>query len=181
MNSPRKIGVFLCFFVLTSCYESLDFNQLDKFVAKPVFTSALNYFSVVPSQFLSSSNTQELSISDVTDIKGLQNSPFIDDVIKIDFNAEIKNELDRTVTITVELLDYNNKPTYSFTDIIVESKKIDFVYLEEIDVASNPKILKTSKVKVTLSLENTGTSININDTSKFEFKSSVTLFIESSI
>ena len=181
MKSPHKISIVLCFLLLTSCYESLDFKQLDNLVAKPVFTSALNYFSIVPSQFLRSSNTQELSISDVTDIKGLQNSPFIDDVIKIDFNAEIKNELDRTVSITVELLDNRNLPTYTFTDIIVETKNLDFLYSEEIDVASNPEILKTSKVKVTLSLENTGTPINTSDTSEFEFKSSVTLYIESSI
>jgi hypothetical protein len=181
MNSPHKISIVLCFFLLTSCYESLDFKQLDDFVAKPVFTSALNYFSIVPSQFLRSSNTQELSISDVTDIKGLQDSPFIDDVIKLDFNAEIKNELDRSVTITIELLDRFNQTAYSFTDIVVESKDIDFIYLEEVLVAANPNVLNSSKVKVTLSIENTGDPINISDTSKFEFKSSVTIYIESGI
>lgn len=177
MIFPKKVCIILGFLALGSCYESLDFKQLNNFVVKPVFTAALNYFSIVPSQFISSNGTQQISISDITDINGLQD--ITNDVVRLEFNAEIKNELDRGVTITVDFLDRISRLTYSFTSIFVESNDLNYIYFEAIDVLTYPNILNTSKVKVTLELENTGTPLNADDTSEFEFKSSVTLFIES--
>ena len=100
--------------------------------------------------------------------------------MRLEFNAEIKNELDRDVTINVDFLDRISRLTYSFTAIIVDSNDLDYIYLEAIDIVSYPDILNTSKVRVRLELENTGVPLNPMDTSEFEFKSSVTLFIESS-
>jgi hypothetical protein len=180
MFPPKKIRVVLYLILLTSCYESLDFKQLNEFLVKPVFTLALNYFSIVPSQFISSNGTQQISISDITDIKGLQDVYITNDIVRLEFNAEIKNELDRGVTITVEFLDRISRLTYSFKAIIVDSKDLEYTYLETIDIVSYPDILNTSKVRVKLELENTGAPLNLDDTSEFEFKSSVTLFIESS-
>lgn len=181
MRPQKKISILICFFILTSCYESLDFKQINNFVSKPIFTSALNYFTLVPGQFFNSSGVQEVSVSDVTDIKGLDNAYTSRYVVKMDFNAEIKNELDRGVTIQVEFLDKNSASVYTFTPIKVASKDLNYRYLEEITLASTPNLLKTSKVKVTLTLENTGTVLNPLDKSKFVFKSSVTLYIESKI
>jgi hypothetical protein len=180
MISPKKISLVLGLFLLISCYESLDFKQLNEFLVKPVFTLALNYFSIVPSQFISSNGTQQISITDVTEIKGLQDVYITNDIVRLEFNAEIKNELDRGVTINVDFLDRISRLTYSFTAITIESNDLDYIYLEAIDIVAYPDILNTSKVRVRLELENTGVPLNPNDTSEFEFKSSVTLFIESS-
>ena len=180
MMAPKKVCIILCFLMFCSCYESLDFKQLNNLVAKPVLTASLNYFSIVSSQFISSNGTQQISISDITDIRGLQDLYITNDVVSLEFNAEIKNELDRGVTITVEFLDRISRLTYSFTSVSVESNDLNYIYFEAIDVLSYPNIVNTSKVKVTLALENTGTPLNPDDTSEFEFKSSVTLFIESS-
>ena len=180
MIPPKKICIFLSIFLITSCYESLDFKQLNKLLIKPVFTLSLNYFSIIPSQFISSNGTQQISISDITDIRGFQDVYITNDIVRLEFNAEIKNELDRDVTINVDFLDRISRLTYSFTAIIVDSNDLDYIYLEAIDIVSYPDILNTSKVRVRLELENTGVPLNPMDTSEFEFKSSVTLFIESS-
>ena len=57
---------------------------------------------------------------------------------------------------------------------------MSYTYLEEIIIEDNPLILNTKKVKITAELENTGIQLNLNDPSEFEFKSSVTMYIESS-
>ena len=176
----KKISILICVFLCTSCYESLDFKQLNNFVVKPVFTIALNYFSIVSSSFINSNGIQQTSISDITDIRGLQDFNIANDIVKMEFNSEIKNEFDRKVTITVDLLDETSRLTYSFTAIVVEPQDLKFIYLEAIDIASYPDILNTSKVKVTAEIENTDSSLNPEDTSEIEFKSSITLFIESS-
>ncbi|SDR73162.1 hypothetical protein SAMN05216503_0655 [Polaribacter sp. KT25b] len=181
MKPPIKISVLFCIFLLTSCYESLDFNQLDDQVSKPVFTSAITYFTFVPAQFFDSNGNQKLFISDITNFYGFQNSYIKENLVKIDFNAEIKNEFDREVTLQVEFLNRNNAVVYSFTPIIVKKENLNYIYYKEIEIVSNPTILETEKVRITARLENTGSSLNANDTREFEFKSSVTIYIESSI
>ena len=181
MKSPIKTGIIVCFFVLTSCYESLDFNQLDNFVSKPVFTFSLNYFSLVPSQFFSPSGVQESTISDVTNLEIFQYDNSTIDIVKLDFNAEIKNDFDREVTISVEFLDNENRVVHTLNSMTVTSKNLIYKYFEEIEIASNPDLLNSIKVKISIELEDTGTSLDPNDTSEFEFKSAVTLYIESSL
>lgn len=179
MKLPNKISVIICFLVFSSCYESLDLNQLDNYVHKPVITSALTYFKMAPKQFFDANGVQQNTRTDITDFKAFDNAFVRNNLVKTQFKAEIKNELDRDVTIQVEFLDQNDNTIYTFTPILVQEKDLNFTYIEEIDIASNQNVLNTLKVKITAALENTGTQLNPNETSEFEFKSSVVLFFES--
>jgi hypothetical protein len=181
MKSLFKISIFLCFFVLSSCYESLDFNQVDDYVSKPVFTSALTYFTLFPTQFFDSNGNQKNSVSDITNFDGFQNKFVKDNLVKLDFNAEIKNEFDREVIIQIDLLNNNNAITYVFDPIIVESGSLNYLFFKEIEIATNRNILNTEKVRITVSANYTGVPMNANDISEFKFKSSLTAFIEASI
>jgi hypothetical protein len=181
MKTPIKVSILLCFFVLSSCYEILDFNQLDDQVSKPVFTSALTYFTFVPAQFFDSNGNQKNSISDITNFYGFQNTYVKENLVMLYFNAEIKNEFDRDVTIKIDLLNNNNAVMYAFDPIIVESGDLNYLFFNEIVIASNRNILNTEKVKITITIDDTGVPMNANDTSEFVFKSSVVAFIESSI
>ena len=96
------------------------------------------------------------------------------------FNAEFKNEFDRDVTIEISFLNENNREVYTFTKIAVESLDINPpAYEEEIDIILQPEILTASKVKIRASLEDIGVQMNPNEKTEFEFKSSITLFVES--
>ncbi len=181
MKSLQKISLILSFFMLSSCYESLDFNQVENYVHKPIVTSALTYFKVLPFQFFDTSNVQQSQIQDVTDFKIFETNYIKDNLARIDFNVEIKNEFDREVTFNVEFLNNSNNVVYTFTPIVVQSNDLDFMYLETILIASNQNVLNAGKVRITAILENTGVALNPSDTSEFEFKSSVTLYIESEI
>jgi hypothetical protein len=181
MKAPIKVIILLCFFLLASCYESLNFNEVEDYVSKPVFTSALTYFTLFPTQFFDSNGTQKNSVSDITNFYGFQNTYVKDNLVKLDFSAEIKNEFDREVIIQIDLLNKNNAVTYAFDPIIVESGNLDYIFFKEIEIALNRNILNAEKVRITVGIDDTGAAMNANDTSEFEFKSSVTLFIESSI
>lgn len=181
MKPPVKISVLFCIFLLTSCYESLDFNQLDDQVSKPVFTSALTYFTFVPAQFFDYNGNQKNSISDLSNFYAFQNTYVRDNLVTLNFNAEIKNEFDREVTIQVDFLNTNNSVTYAFMPIIIEKGNLNYTFFEEIEIALHPIILETERVRITARIENTSSPMNVQDTSEFVFKSSVTAFIESSI
>ncbi|WP_445750018.1 hypothetical protein [Polaribacter sp.] len=180
MKSSSKFAIIASFFMLISCAESLDFNQIDDYVYKPIFTGSLTYFTVVPADFFDSSGTiQQNSISETTNFDALQSQFVKENLVKLDLDVAIKNEFNREVTIRVEFLN-NNVTVYTFTPIVIQGNTLNFKYNEEIEIAANPSILNTTQVKITAELENTGIQMNLNDPSEFEFKSSVTMYIESS-
>lgn len=180
MPPIKKISIGLMFLILISCYNSLDIDQLDDLAIKPVFTSSLTYFTVTQAQFFSASGVQ-INIDDFSAFEIFENNLVRENVIKIDFNAEIRNEFDRKVTIIIDFLDDNNKLTYSSTTIVIEANVNLHTYLEEIIVNNNPNIINTSQVRINAALEDTGIPLNANDTSEFEFKSSITLHMESTL
>ena len=180
MKYSSKFSVIASIFLFFSCAESLDFNQIDDYVNKPIFKASLTYFTVVPADFFDSTGTiQQNSISETTNFDALQSQFVKDNLVKLDLDVAIKNEFDREVTIRVEFLN-NNVTVYTFTPIIIKGNTLNYKYLEEIEIASNSAILNTTQVKITAELENTGIQLNLNDPIEFEFKSSVTMYIESS-
>ncbi|MGK0449272.1 MAG: hypothetical protein ACJA2M_003077, partial [Polaribacter sp.] len=113
-------------------------------------------------------------------INGLQNLLTEEYIVKLDFNAEIKNELDRGVTFTVAFLNSNSDVVHTFTPIVIGAEVLNYTYLEEVEIVFNRGLLDSNKVRITAELENTGVPLDSNDIREFVFKSSVTLYIESS-
>jgi hypothetical protein len=182
MNPLKKVSIILSLFLISSCAEDLDFNQLDDYVFKPVFTSALTYFTVLPFQFFDSNGIQQNSREDITEFDLFQDNTIIDNVVKMVFNAEFKNEFDRDVHIEIEFLTDNNLSVYAFTPVFVESRDTNPPpYEAEIIFATNPDIFRATKVRIRASLENVGTPMNPFDTAEFELKSSITLFVQSDL
>jgi hypothetical protein len=181
MKAPKIITLLLTLFIVIGCAETLDFNQIEDYTLKPVFTTALVSFKAKPIQFFDSTGTiQNNSVSDVFEFKGFDESYLRNNVVKFIFNAEFKNEFDRDVTIQVDFLNSSNIIIYSFSPIFVESFDVNPPpYEEEIIIASNPQVVNATQVKITALLENTTTQLNPADPIEFSIKSSVTLFIES--
>lgn len=179
MKPLKKTISFLCILLLFSCTEKLDFNQLDDYELTPVFTSSLAYFTILPIQFYDSTGTiEQTEVTDLSDFRVFENSFLKNNLIKLDFNVEVKNEFDREFTISVEFLDDNENITYQFQAINISANNLDYKYLEEIDVLVNANIKNTTKVKIKAEIESSTTPLNINDTSEFEFKSAVTLHLK---
>lgn len=180
MNPLKKISVLLSFILIASCSEKLEFNQIEDYKLKPVLTAALTFFTVQPFQFFDKNGVQQNSREDITDFLLFENNSISNNLVKVVFNAEFRNEFDRDVSIQIGFLDENNVEVYSFTTIVVDSLDINPPsYEEEIVIATVPEILTAKKVKIRAALEDTGSPMNPNDTTEFEFKSSITLFIES--
>ncbi|WP_439132550.1 hypothetical protein [Polaribacter sp.] len=178
MNPLKKASVLLGFLLLTSCAENLNFSQIKDYVLQPILTSSLTFFSVQPSQFFDSNGVQQNSRQDITEFDLFQDSIISDNVVKMVFNATFKNEFDRGANIKIDLLNSSDDVVYNFSSIFIERRDLNPpAYEEEIILASNPDIFTATKVRIIASLENTGKPMNPLDTSEFEFKSSVTLFI----
>lgn len=181
MKFLKIIALVFLFFTIQSCYEKLNFNQVDEIVYRPIFTSSLTNFTLLPAQFFNNQGIQQNSVSDSTTFDLLQDDLLQKEMFKIDFYAEMKNEFDRDLTINVQFLDENNSIVYNFSPIQVPSSTTNTTYLEEILINQNPAILNTVRVLISVELEHTGTQMNPNSTDEFELKSSITAYIESEI
>ena len=185
MKSSKKISFILSLFLIVSCSDSLDFNQLEDYVIKSKQTAPLIYFTAVPAQFFDTTRTiQQNSISDsavISDFNDFQNNLIRGRVVKIVLNAELRNAFDRDVVVQIEFLD-KNIVIYSFKPIIVSNNHKNFLpFEEEIIVASNSNVLNTAQIRVTVALKNIGIQRNPNDINEFEFKSAITLYLESNL
>jgi hypothetical protein len=185
MKSPKKISFIISLFLIVSCSDSLDFNQFEDYVPKSKYTTPLIYFTVFPAQFFDSTRTiQQNSISDsavISDFDDFQDNLIRGRVVKIVLNAELRNAFDRDVIVQIEFLD-ENAVIYSFRPIIVTNNHRNFLpFEEEIIIASNSNVLNTAQIRVTVTLENIDIQMNPNDMSEFEFKSAITLFLESNL
>lgn len=180
INSLKNISILLCFLLITSCYKSLDFNQIEDYKLKPVLTAALTFFKVNPFQFFDGNGVQQNSITEIVEIDLFQDEFIIDNVIKMVFNAEFKNEFDRDVSIQVDFLDDDNIEVHKFKLVFVESGNVNPPpYEDELLLEANSDIFNATRVRITASLEDIGTQMNPNASTEFEFKSSITLFVES--
>ena len=180
MSLKKIFPLLLCVLVTFSCADDLDFSQVNDYSATPEYTGSITYFTILPIQFFDQSGVQQTEKTDVTAFRIFDNSYLRDNLVKVDFYVEIKNEFDRGFTIQIDFLDDNdsNLPTHIFKEINVSANNLDYKFNETIEVSSNPNIKKTTRVRVKVKVDTSTTPLNPSDTSEFEFKSSAKIYID---
>jgi len=179
MNFSKIISFLLCVVLLTSCSQKLDFSQIEDYIASPVYTSSLTYFTLTPSKFLDPITGDEIDIpADVSDFRVFENEYIRKNLVKAIFNLEIKNELDRDISVQFNFLDGANNPVYQFEQLNISAHNLNFLFEETIEISTNPNILNTTRFSVKINLSPSTIPLDLNDPREFEFKSTVTLFIE---
>jgi hypothetical protein len=179
MNFFKKISFVLCVLFVISCSQKLDFSQIEEYIASPIYTSSLAYFKVTSSNFIDADTGNEIDLpADVSDFRVFENEYIKQNLVKAIFNVEIKNELNRDVVLEFALLDDDNNLVYQFEQLNITANTLDFMYEETLEIGTNENILNTTRVSVKMYLSSSAIPLEPNDTSEFEFKSAVTLFIE---
>jgi hypothetical protein len=179
MNFSKRISFVLCVLFVISCSQKLDFSQIEDYIASPIYTSSLTYFKVTPGNFIDAATGNEIELpADISDFRVFENEFIRKYLVKAVFNVEIKNELDRDITLQFNILDDTNNPVYQFEQLNITANTLDFIYEETLEISTNENILNATRISIKINLSPSITSLDINDTSEFEFKSAVTLFIE---
>ena len=178
MSSKKFLPLLFLFLTIVSCVDDLDFDQINDYSATPEFTAALTSFRILPFQFFNSSGIQETERTDITDFRIFQNSYLRDKLVKLDFNLEIKNEYNRAFILQIDFLNSNNSITHRFQEIRINANTLDYKFLEEIVVSTNQNIKNTSKVRITVQLEDPLLAIDPNGTEELELKSSLKFYLD---
>ena len=173
--------VLLLFLVQTSCVKDVDFDQASGFTLTPVFRSAFTYFTATPAKFYDSTGTiQQTSITDTGTIDFFQNQFVEESLVQLDFLVEASNQFNRDITISIRFLNESNIPLYILTPLNISSGELSFSNTEVINLRLNPQVFSTTKIEITAEVEDTGTPLDINDTSEFNFQSALVFYVERS-
>ncbi|ARV16681.1 hypothetical protein [Polaribacter sp. SA4-12] len=176
--SPKKlIPILFYLLAITSCVGNLDFTQIEDYSVTPEYTVSLTYFTILPFQFFNQSGIQEFEKTDITDFRIFENSYIRKNLVKVDFNVEIKNEFDRDFTLQIAFLDDNNNLTHSFKEIKVKANNLNYKFDETVEVSTNSNIKNTTKVRVTV-IDISAKPLDALGTTEFEFKSSAKIYID---
>lgn len=177
MSLKKLIPILFCFLAITSCVDNLDFSQIEDYSVSPEYTVSLTYFSILPFQFYNLAGNQESQKTDITDFRVFQNSYIRKNLVKVDFNVEIKNEFDRDFTLQIDFLNENMNLTHSFNELKVNANNLNYTFDETVEVRTNPNIKNTTRVRVIV-IDNSSAPIDPSDTTEFDFKSSAKIYID---
>jgi hypothetical protein len=179
LQKIKKVSsLFFCLMTITSCVEELDFTQLDDYRATPVFTTSAVYFTIFPYQFFDRSGVQINEIEEATDIDIPTNNFLRRKTVRIDFNAQISNELEADFILQIQLLDADYTPIYETKEMLVKANDLTYEFNETFDLRSNPELkeIKGSRLKI----KNNTPSVKLNpkDNTKLQFTSSYDIYLD---
>ncbi|QTD36956.1 hypothetical protein JL193_12580 [Polaribacter batillariae] len=178
MTKLRKtffLIIALCFF---SCYQSLDFDQLEDYVITPSYTTALATFSI---NALALTSPPATEITEKTNFEIFKNTFFRDYSVRLDFEFEIINEINRDFVLEITLLDENDFEIYQLQDLNISANERDFEQKEIIDIIVNPNVKDFTRVEILLRLQDPTIPISTLDNGTIKLKSAATIYLEKSL
>lgn len=181
-NNRNAPLLLILIYLLTSCVDNIDFDQIDDFSASPVYKSTLVFFTVNQIDFFDVVNSVELvtPLNDTSDFTILKSNFIRENLIKVELEFKIVNKFDRDFKVNISFLDVNNNVTHSFNEFHVAAENDSFTQTEEVIVASNQSFLSSTKVKVVIELSPSanGSVIDPNNFQTLEFNSAGTFYLK---
>ena len=165
--------------LIVSCVDNADFNQIQVDL-EPIVNTPLVYFELDQLDFLDDTGVTEVTlVSDVTDIDVFQTNIFRENLTRLDLFVNIQKDFPRGFRVKVIFLNDNLVPTYQLQDILFSSSSSELDSRQNIEIADNPDILNTTKMRVELEL--LGPSSNAVDPDvqwDLEFKSAGVFYLD---
>lgn len=188
MKSPKILSVTFCTILFFSCSKPLDFDQLNQYSPEQVISVPFVLFTVNDTDFETPAGQPLDSIFEKSDFKILDGEFFQKSLVKLDFDFEIKNGIDRDFTIKVILreLDLDNSNS-SITGLEVHTIPLKVTasntnFIEQVVVTAEdvPGLSKFQRVEVRLVLDSSG-PIKSSQLGDLEFKSGITIHLKTKL
>ncbi|MFO7673434.1 MAG: hypothetical protein R6V74_06990 [Lutibacter sp.] len=177
MKIKKILATALVILFLMGCTKDVDFNQLEDANIHTTFISTLIYLNLAAPDFLNDLNQEIKVTSDFID------PPITDDtkpyLEKVEFTVVTKNTFNRNFKLSITFYDAFGAPIYVLQPIInVPENSSELTTMIEIPKQDIAIIYNTKYFGFTvfLSPSTDGSVISINDTSRFDLKSSAKLF-----
>jgi len=187
MKSPKMLSVILCTILFFSCSKPLDFDQFNNFSPDQIVKLPFVLFTVSDTDFENPTTEQLLdSIFEKSDFKILEGDFFKKSLVKLDFDFEIENGINRDFTIKVilrelDLDDSNDSVTgYEVHTITLPIEAGNENFKEKVVITTDdvPELFKFQRVEVRLVLDDSG-SIQPSEAGTIKFESEITVYLDS--
>ena len=186
MKLPSKLILIAFLSAFFSCSSNLDFEQVKNIETSPVLNVPLGYFTISAEGFTENFGTisaSNISVNEDIEYRIYENQILRDNITRQDFDIEIVNTFNRAFTITISFLDQNERETFPTVLYRVGENEQNFrekIIIDNINDA-NSGVKNTQKLRLNIDLEDNTTPLNSSDLGSFNFKSSTTLFLRTSI
>jgi hypothetical protein len=167
--------LILCSF---SCSSDLDFDQVNDFNSKPVFTTNLAYFKLEASDFVIN-DTEQHFFSYITNVDFF-NTPFVEsDLVKTELYFRIKNTIARSYIYNITFLDQNDAPIHLITiDVAAYNGTEVLVEKTETFTTADVEILKRTTKMVFSIIMSQGPPLATSSSDRVELSSSITAYFD---
>ena len=170
---------FVTIFFL-SCSQPLDFEQLEEYTIMPSITSSFVFFSIDAANFNSiiSGIPAVTEVNETSDFKLLENSFIKQNLVKLDFYFEIKNEFNRAFLLDVNLLDAQSNTIHKvFEGFEISGNTLKISAEVLLIIEDFPELVNFTKVQFIIGLKDTTTKLDASSSSKIECKSSLVMHL----
>jgi hypothetical protein len=182
MKFFRKIITVILVGFLFSCSSNLDFEQVNQIEAEPVFNISLGFFNISPTDFSGVGVSPVPSVNEDIEYRIFENQLLSDNLNRLEYTIGITNTFNRAFVFSFRFLDENGGDTF-----ISESYSVDAnsAISEEILIydknSLNNNIRQTKSLRLELSFEDPSEPLSPSTTGTFQFKSSTTVYLKTSI
>lgn len=153
----RYFNILLLFF-LSACSSEMDFNQIDDFVAEPIFVSGLVNYTADAATLsnLPTNSAGEIQLNsgfEIGDVFG--NQFYNENVIRQDLFFKVDNSINRVFELKMILTDANSTPLYTIPMTVpAYTGSSNIVTKTEIFENANLNIIKsTSSILVEMTMK----------------------------
>ena len=178
MNLLKIYSTALMTVCFLSCSQPLDFKQLEEYKIMPSISSSLVFFSIDAANFNSiiSGIPAVTEVNETSDFKLLENSFIKQNLVKLDFYFEIKNEFNRAFLLDVNLLDADSNTIHKvFEGFEIRGNSLDISAEVLLIIEDFPQVVNFTKVQFIIGLKDTVTILDASNLSKIECKSSLVI------
>lgn len=183
MKLPKKIILIAFSAIFLSCLSNLDFEQVKEIETTPVFNISLGFFNISSDGFASNNSAPITSISEDIEYRIFENQILRDNLIRQEYNINVVNTFNRSFILSVSFLDENGTDTFTSVSYTIAANDTDFkekVIINDI-ATSNSVVKNTTILRLKLSLEDESNPISATSAGTFNFKSSTTVYLGTSI
>ncbi|MFT6958973.1 MAG: hypothetical protein ACJA17_000057 [Polaribacter sp.] len=190
MKSPKMLGVIISTILFFSCASPLDFDQLNQYSPNQAVSVPFITFTINDTNFETPISPALVpSIFKKSDFKIFYGTFLKERVVQLEFDFEIKNDINRNFTVEIILRAADFDDSNSLTDgreihriaLNVKASSQDFTENVFITKADFPDIVNFLSVEIKLTLQDDTIPIDSIDAGELKFKSGLTVYLKGAL
>ena len=169
--------LLFCTFFFGSCTDHLDFDQIS-FDTESVMNTPMAHFRLEQKDFFNQfSNNEITTIVESTSFKIFESTIIQKNLVKVIFDFEISNNLDRSSQLKIDFCDPSGAVTQTLSGFNLDAGTVNHSSTRTIIINNSPEFLNSTNVRMEVSFLPSSSQLNPPTLGVFEFQSTGTFYL----